>query len=62
MPMKQNTTILPNARSTDHDFYKSKTEEFSVPHMHESPSVSNENFSNLKEIKEADHGFSKWYK
>jgi hypothetical protein len=61
--MKQNTTILSNARSSDHDFYKSRTEEFSVSHMHESLSFSNENFSsNSKEIKKADRGFSKWYK
>jgi retron-type reverse transcriptase len=62
MPLKQHTTILPNTRNTNYNLYKSKTEEFTTSHTLESPLLSNENLNSLKEIKEADHGFSKWFK
>jgi hypothetical protein len=60
--MHQHRTVQPNVPNDDHDIYKDKIQEFSSPRTHQSPSFSNENLDNLKEIKDADHSYSNWYR
>ena len=61
LSLKRHTTNLPVTRNSNYDFYKSKTEEFTTSPRRVSPSLSNENPNDLREVTDGNHCFSKWF-
>ncbi len=61
MSLKRHTTTLSTTQHNNYDFYKSKTEEFTVSPHRESPPISNQNLNGLKKIKDTKYRFTKWF-
>ena len=62
LSLKRHTTNLPVARNNNYDFQKSRTEEFTTSPRRVSPSLSNENSNDLKDITNGNNRFSRWFK